>query len=58
MKLCSNFNSRVIFLLGNYLLFINYISGYYISLVVFNDNSVLLFYVGKGNKKNFGKVLN
>lgn len=58
MKLCSNFNSRVKFLLGNYLLFINYISGYYISLVVFNDNSVLLFYVGKGNKKNFGKVLN
>lgn len=58
MKLCSNPNSRVKLLLGNYSSPTNYISGYYISSAALNDNSVSPLYAGKGNKKNLSKVLN
>lgn len=51
MKLCSNPNSRVKLLLGNYSSPTNYISGYYISSAALNDNSVSPLYAGKGNKK-------
>ena len=51
MKLCSNPNSRVTLLLGNYSSPTNYISGYYISSAALNDNSVSPLYAGKGNKK-------
>ena len=59
MKLCSNPNSRLTLLLGNYSSPTNYIRGYYISSAALNDLSVSPLYAGKGNKKNLlGKVLN